>query len=48
LGQWCRRDRTLEEPIRQIVEDAGLEGGVIVEKIKAEKVVTRGFAADSM
>src|SRR5581483_7466323 len=35
--------RALEEPIRQIVENAGLEGSVIVEKVKAEKVVTRGF-----
>ena len=31
--------RALEEPIRQIVENAGLEGSVIVEKVKAEKVV---------
>ena len=29
--------RALEEPIRQIVENAGLEGSVIVEKVKAEK-----------
>ena len=28
--------RALEEPIRQIVENAGLEGRVIVEKVKAE------------
>jgi chaperonin GroEL len=40
--------RALEEPIRQIVENAGLEGSVIVEKVKAEKVVTRGFDAESM
>ena len=29
--------RALEEPIRQIVENAGLEGSVIVNKVKAEK-----------
>ncbi|HEY3066878.1 MAG TPA: chaperonin GroEL [Methylomirabilota bacterium] len=40
--------RALEEPIRQIVENAGLEGSVIVEKVKAESVATRGFDADSM
>src|SRR5213594_2893219 len=39
--------RALEEPIRQIVENAGLEGSVIVEKVKAEGVATRGFDADS-
>jgi chaperonin GroEL len=39
--------RALEEPIRQIVENAGLEGSVIVEKVKAESVLTRGFDADS-
>jgi chaperonin GroEL len=40
--------RSLEEPIRQIVENAGLEGSVIVEKVKAETVPTRGFDADSV
>ena len=40
--------RALEEPIRQIVENAGLEGSVIVEKVKAETVPTRGYDADSM
>jgi chaperonin GroEL len=39
--------RALEEPIRQIVENAGLEGSVIVEKVKAETIATRGFDADS-
>jgi chaperonin GroEL len=39
--------RALEEPIRQIVENAGLEGSVIVEKVKAEAIATRGFDADS-
>jgi chaperonin GroEL len=40
--------RSLEEPIRRIVENAGLEGSVVVEKVKAETVATRGFDADSM
>jgi chaperonin GroEL len=40
--------RALEEPIRQIVENAGLEGSVIVEKVKAEKGITRGFDAESL
>jgi len=40
--------RALEEPIRQIVENAGAEGSVIVEKVKTETVPTRGFDADSM
>src|SRR5246127_130654 len=40
--------RALEEPIRNIVENAGLEGSVIVEKVKAEKVPTRGFDAETL
>jgi len=40
--------RALEEPIRRIVENAGLEGSVIVEKVKAEKGLTRGFDAESL
>jgi chaperonin GroEL len=40
--------RALEEPIRQIVENAGLEGSVIVEKVKSETVANRGYDADSM
>jgi chaperonin GroEL len=40
--------RALEEPIRQIVENAGLEGSVIVERVKAETLATRGYDADSM
>jgi len=40
--------RALEEPIRRIVENAGLEGSVVVEKVKAETVPTRGFDAESM
>src|SRR5256712_700658 len=43
-----RIKQTLEEPIRQIVENAGLEGSVVVEKVKAETVPTRGFDAESM
>jgi chaperonin GroEL len=38
--------RSLEEPIRQIVNNAGLEGSVIVEKVKHSKEVTYGFDAD--
>jgi chaperonin GroEL len=40
--------RALEEPIRQIVENAGLEGSVIVERVKAEKVPGRGYDAERM
>ncbi len=38
--------RALEEPIRQIVNNAGLEGSVIVEKVKHAKEVNYGFDAD--
>jgi chaperonin GroEL len=40
--------RALEEPIRQIVENAGLEGSVIVERVKSETSPSHGFDADSM
>jgi chaperonin GroEL len=40
--------RALEEPIRQIVENAGLEGSVLVERVKAETLATRGYDAESM
>jgi chaperonin GroEL len=40
--------RALEEPIRQIVENAGLEGSVIVERVKAEKAPGRGYDAETM
>jgi chaperonin GroEL len=40
--------RACEEPIRQIVENAGLEGSVIVEKVKSETVANRGYDAESM
>ena len=38
--------RALEEPIRQIVENAGLEGSVVVEKVKAAKELALGYDAD--
>jgi chaperonin GroEL len=39
--------RALEEPIRQIVENAGLEGSVIVEKVKGAAKPSQGFDAES-
>jgi chaperonin GroEL len=39
--------RALEEPIRRIVENAGLEGSVVVEKVKASKELAYGFDAES-
>jgi chaperonin GroEL len=39
--------RALEEPIRTIVENAGLEGSVVVDKVKGMVPVTRGFDAES-
>jgi chaperonin GroEL len=39
--------RALEEPIRQIVENAGLEGSVVVEKVRALVPLTRGFDAET-
>ena len=38
--------RALEEPIRQIVNNTGLEGSVIVEKVKHSKEINYGFDAD--
>jgi chaperonin GroEL len=38
--------RALEEPIRQIVANAGLEGSVVVEKVKAASAVSQGFDAE--
>src|SRR3989475_402707 len=38
----------IEEPIRQIVENAGAEGSVIVEKVKSETVPNRGYDAETM
>jgi chaperonin GroEL len=37
--------RALEEPLRQIVENAGIDGGVIVEKIKNSNKKGYGFDA---
>src|SRR5262245_43382895 len=39
--------RSLEEPIRQIVENAGHEGSVVVEKVKAASAQANGFDAES-
>jgi len=38
--------RALEEPIRQIVNNAGIEGAVVVEKVKHSKEINFGFDAD--
>src|SRR5438874_1913484 len=40
--------RALEEPIRQIVENAGLEGSVVAAKVKAATVPTQGFDAETL
>ena len=37
--------RALEEPLRQIVQNAGKEGAVIVEKVRAERNVNFGYNA---
>ncbi len=37
--------RALEEPLRQIVQNAGKEGAVIVEKVRANKDVNFGYNA---
>jgi len=39
--------RALEEPIRQIVANAGLESSVVVEKVKAAKTLADGFDAEA-
>ena len=39
--------RALEEPLRQIVQNAGLEGSIVVEKVKSSKDVAYGFDAES-
>ncbi len=39
--------RALEEPIRTIVENAGLEGSVVVEKVRVMVPLTRGFDAET-
>jgi len=38
--------RALEEPLRQLVTNAGFEGSVIVEQLKKEKDVNIGFNAE--
>jgi len=40
--------RALEAPIRQIVENAGLEGSVIVEKVKLSTAPNQGYDAEAM
>ena len=37
--------KAIEEPIKQIVNNAGLEGSVVVEKVKAAKDANSGFDA---
>ncbi|MEX5212567.1 MAG: chaperonin GroEL [Nitrospiraceae bacterium] len=37
--------RSLEEPIRQIAENAGVEGSVVVNKVKGESKASLGFNA---
>jgi chaperonin GroEL len=39
--------RALEEPLRQIAQNAGREGAVIVERVKAEKSENIGFNAET-
>jgi chaperonin GroEL len=39
--------RALEEPIRQIAANAGLEGSIVVEKVKAAKGLADGFDAEA-
>jgi chaperonin GroEL len=39
--------RALEEPIRQIVQNAGLEGSVVVERVKVSKETAFGFNAET-
>ncbi len=38
--------RALEEPIRQIANNAGIEGSVVVEKVKHSKDINFGFDAE--
>jgi chaperonin GroEL len=39
--------RALEEPIRQIAENSGWEGSIVVQKVKESKDANFGFDADS-
>ncbi|MFC1856330.1 chaperonin GroEL, partial [Thermodesulfobacteriota bacterium] len=38
--------RALEEPLRQIVTNAGLEASIVVDKVKNEKIASFGFDAN--
>jgi chaperonin GroEL len=39
--------RSLEEPIRQIVENAGMEGSIVVEKVRNNKTASYGYNAQT-
>jgi chaperonin GroEL len=39
--------RALEAPIRQIAQNAGFEGSVVVEKVRAARPVAHGFDAEA-
>jgi chaperonin GroEL len=39
--------RALEEPLRQIVQNAGLEGSIVVEKVRSATDAAYGFDAES-
>jgi chaperonin GroEL len=39
--------RALEEPLRMIAQNAGYEGSIVVEKVKAEKNANFGFNAET-
>ncbi|HWX41310.1 MAG TPA: TCP-1/cpn60 chaperonin family protein, partial [Blastocatellia bacterium] len=39
--------RALEEPLRQIAQNAGFEGAVVVERIKSDKNANFGFNAET-
>lgn len=40
-------DRALEAPLRMIAQNAGAEGAVVVEKVKADKNANFGFNAET-
>src|SRR3989475_711562 len=48
LVEGAGKSSAIEGRIKQIVENAGAEGSVIVEKVKAETVATRGFDAETL
>jgi chaperonin GroEL len=39
--------RALEEPLRQIAQNAGQEGSIVVEKVRAEQNINFGFNAQT-